>query len=71
MLTFLRQVKSSKTWAGDLDGFSDDFGDDFGEGYGGGEYVSPLMQVAWLRMVVDEGHSLGALSITDANNMAR
>lgn len=40
-----------------------------GDGGGGGPYVSPLMRLAWLRMVVDEGHSLGALSITDANNM--
>jgi len=30
----------------------------------GGESVSSLLQVKWLRVVVDEGHSLGSVAIT-------
>ena len=36
-----------------------------------GERLSPLLEVHWLRVVVDEGHSLGALSITNEIQMAK
>jgi len=35
-----------------------------------GTVTSPLLQVYWLRVIVDEGHVLGTLSLSDAKLMA-